>query len=175
MVLDLDLFREVNETLGHLAGDRLLVEVARRLSQAAGPDDLVARLGGDEFAALLVGLASPAAAEQRARELLATLDAPIDLDGMRVRVEASAGRRGRLRDSARRGAEDGGGRAAAPGRRRDVPGQAGRSPGGAATTPARDTADVAAADARRRPAPGHRRARVHGEASSRSSTWPAAR
>jgi diguanylate cyclase (GGDEF)-like protein len=91
VVIDLDLFREVNETLGHLAGDRLLAEVARRLSAVTGPEDLVARLGGDEFAALLVDLPAAALAEPRARELLATLDAPIDLGGMRVRVEASAG------------------------------------------------------------------------------------
>jgi diguanylate cyclase (GGDEF)-like protein len=91
VVLDVDLFREVNEALGHLAGDRVLAEVARRLSRAVGPDDLVARLGGDEFAALLAGLPSVEAAQQRASDLLATLDAPIDLDGMRVRVEASAG------------------------------------------------------------------------------------
>ena len=87
VVLDLDLFREVNEALGHLAGDRLLAEVARRLTRVAGPDDLVARLGGDEFAALLVGLASPAAAEQRARELLAALDA-----ADRARRHAGGGR-----------------------------------------------------------------------------------
>jgi diguanylate cyclase (GGDEF)-like protein len=91
VVLDLDLFREVNETLGYLAGDRLLVEVARRLSRAAGPDDLVARLEGDQFAVVLSGMTSEDAAEQRVRELLATLDAPIDLSGMRVRVEACAG------------------------------------------------------------------------------------
>jgi diguanylate cyclase (GGDEF)-like protein len=91
VVADLDLFREVNETLGHLAGDRLLAEVARRLARVVGPQDLVARLGGDEFAVLLVGLGSPAVAEQRARQLLATLDPPIDMGGMRVRIEASAG------------------------------------------------------------------------------------
>jgi diguanylate cyclase len=91
VVLDLDLFREINEALGHLAGDRVLAEVARRLERAIGAHDLVARLGGDEFAALLVGLDSAEAAQQRASDLLATLDAPIDLDGLRVRVEASAG------------------------------------------------------------------------------------
>jgi diguanylate cyclase (GGDEF)-like protein len=91
VVVDLDMFREVNETLGHLAGDRLLAEVARRLARVATADDIVARLGGDEFAALFLGLPSAAAAEQQARLLLATLDAPVDLNGMRVRVEASAG------------------------------------------------------------------------------------
>ncbi len=91
VVLDLDMFREVNETLGHLSGDRLLVEVARRLGRTASGDDVVARLGGDEFAVLYTRLASAAAAEAKARALLSTLDAPIDLNGMRIRVEASAG------------------------------------------------------------------------------------
>lgn len=91
VVLDLDLFREVNETLGYLAGDRLLVEVARRLQRAVGADNLVARLDGDEFAVVLTGISQAGPPEQRVRELLATLDAPVDLSGMRVRVEASAG------------------------------------------------------------------------------------
>jgi diguanylate cyclase len=91
VVVDLDLFREVNETLGHLAGDRLLGEVARRLSARVGSDDLVARLGGDAFAVLLARLPSAEAAEQRARDLLDTLDPPVDLGGLRVRVDASAG------------------------------------------------------------------------------------
>lgn len=91
IMLDLDMFREVNETLGHVAGDRLLVEVGRRLARTAGDDDVVARLGGDEFAVLYVGLPTVGVADQRARELLATLDAPIDLNDLRVRVEASAG------------------------------------------------------------------------------------
>ncbi len=91
VVIDLDLFREVNETLGYVAGDRLLVEVARRLSRVAGPNDLVARLDGDEFAVVFGGMSSAAEAEQRVHALLASLDAPVDLSGMRVRVEASAG------------------------------------------------------------------------------------
>ena len=90
-VVDLDLFREFNETLGHVVGDRLLVEVGRRLARAVSSTDRVARLGADEFAVLLTGLASPADAEPRVRELLAALEAPVDLGGVRVRVEASAG------------------------------------------------------------------------------------
>ncbi len=91
VVLDLDKFRDVNKALGHLAGDRLLAEVARRLRRAVGPDDVIARLDGDEFAVLIIDVPSIEFAEQRARDLLATLDAPIDLGERRARVEASAG------------------------------------------------------------------------------------
>jgi diguanylate cyclase (GGDEF)-like protein len=91
VVVDLDLFRDVNETLGHLAGDRLLADVARRLAARVGSDDLVARLGGDAFAVLLARVPSAAAAEQRARDLLEALDEPVVLGGLRVRVDASAG------------------------------------------------------------------------------------
>jgi diguanylate cyclase len=91
VVVDLDLFRDVNETLGHLAGDRLLADVARRLAGRVGSDDLVARLGGDAFAVLLARLPSAGAAEQRARDLLEALDEPVVLGGLRVRVDASAG------------------------------------------------------------------------------------
>jgi diguanylate cyclase (GGDEF)-like protein len=91
VVMDLDHVREVNEALGHVAGDRLLADVASRLTRAAGPNDLVARLGGHEFAVLLAGVGAATTAEQRARELLTTLDPAVDLGGMRVWVEASAG------------------------------------------------------------------------------------
>lgn len=91
LFIDLDQFREVNEVLGHLAGDRLLTEVARRLTLVAAPEDLVARLGGDEFAVLLIGPEDSSAALVRARAVLGALDAPVDLGEMRVRVEASAG------------------------------------------------------------------------------------
>ncbi|WP_329105854.1 bifunctional diguanylate cyclase/phosphodiesterase [Micromonospora sp. NBC_01699] len=91
LLIDLNHFKEVNDTLGHPSGDRVLIEVAERLSAAAGPEDLVARLGGDEFAVLIAGLPAPAVATHRAEKLLAVLHEPIELDGMRISVEASGG------------------------------------------------------------------------------------
>ncbi|WNM41990.1 bifunctional diguanylate cyclase/phosphodiesterase [Micromonospora halotolerans] len=91
VLIDLNHFKEVNDTLGHGAGDRVLIQVADRLRGAARSDDLVARLGGDEFAVLLRGLPAPAVAAHRAEALLAALHEPLDLDGMRISVEASGG------------------------------------------------------------------------------------
>jgi diguanylate cyclase (GGDEF)-like protein len=90
MLLDVDHFKEVNDTLGHDAGDRVLVEVAGRLREAAG-DALVARLGGDEFAVLFTGLRGHAAASERARRVLASLRQPMDLDGVLISLHTSAG------------------------------------------------------------------------------------
>ncbi|OKI58045.1 putative bifunctional diguanylate cyclase/phosphodiesterase [Micromonospora sp. CB01531] len=91
VLIDLNHFKEVNDTLGHGAGDRVLMQVADRLRGSARPGDLVARLGGDEFAVLLRGLPAPAVAAHRAEALLAALHEPLDLDGMRISVEASGG------------------------------------------------------------------------------------
>jgi diguanylate cyclase (GGDEF)-like protein len=91
VLIDLNHFKEINDTLGHAAGDRVLVQVADRLRGAAQSSDLVARLGGDEFAVLLRGLPAPAVAAHRAEGLLAALHEPLDLDGMRISVEASGG------------------------------------------------------------------------------------
>ncbi|WFE28622.1 diguanylate cyclase [Solwaraspora sp. WMMD791] len=90
LLIDLDHFKEVNDTLGHSAGDQVLIEVARRLCQGA-TDDLVARLGGDEFAVLLTGPTAPARAEHHARQILQVLRDPMDLDGIRISLRASAG------------------------------------------------------------------------------------
>ncbi|HEX6498519.1 MAG TPA: bifunctional diguanylate cyclase/phosphodiesterase [Micromonosporaceae bacterium] len=91
VLIDLNHFKEINDTLGHSAGDRVLIEIARRLADRAAPDDMVARLGGDEFAVLFTRLPAPALAVPRARNILASLDEPVVLDDMRIVVEASAG------------------------------------------------------------------------------------
>jgi diguanylate cyclase (GGDEF)-like protein len=91
VLIDLDHFKEINDTLGHPAGDQVLTAVGRRLATAAGPEDVVVRLGGDEFAVLFVGLPAPALAMHRARQMVATLDPPIEVDGIRIHVAGSGG------------------------------------------------------------------------------------
>ncbi|MBK5307515.1 MAG: bifunctional diguanylate cyclase/phosphodiesterase [Frankiaceae bacterium] len=91
LLLDLDHFKEINDTLGHAAGDFLLQRVADRLRSAAGPSRLVSRLGGDEFAILLTGLAAPEEAEPVAESLLRVLAEPVEFEGLRLSVEGSLG------------------------------------------------------------------------------------
>jgi diguanylate cyclase (GGDEF)-like protein len=98
--IDLDNFKIVNDSLGHGAGDALLVEVARRLRASAEPGHLVARLGGDEFTILLEDLACIEDLNALSGRIHASIGAPIDVQGRSVRVNASVGLA--LRDAARR-------------------------------------------------------------------------
>jgi diguanylate cyclase (GGDEF)-like protein/PAS domain S-box-containing protein len=89
--LDLDGFKPINDAFGHQAGDRLLVEIAHRLSRSVRGGDTVARLGGDEFALLLGGLASIAECEGALARILEAVAAPTDIDGQTFSVSASVG------------------------------------------------------------------------------------
>ncbi|MEV5429338.1 EAL domain-containing protein [Streptomyces sp. NPDC052701] len=91
MLIDLDRFRSVNDTLGHLAGDRLLLQIADRLRLALPRGAEAARLGGDEFAVLLPVADSTTSATRIARGLVTALSSPLDLDGLTLVLEASAG------------------------------------------------------------------------------------
>jgi diguanylate cyclase (GGDEF)-like protein len=91
LLLDLDRFRNVNDALGHALGDRLLVEVARRLAEVVPPHDLVVRLGGDEFAVLATRVDGAAAARRIAARLAEALSRPFALDGLPIDVSASIG------------------------------------------------------------------------------------
>ncbi|UYO43146.1 EAL domain-containing protein [Rhodopseudomonas palustris] len=91
MCVDLDLFKNVNDSFGHPMGDRLLQCVAERLRQQIGDGDLVARLGGDEFAIVLTSLATPNEASSFAARLIEILSAPYDMDGLEVVIGASIG------------------------------------------------------------------------------------
>lgn len=91
MLLDLDRFKLVNDTLGHRAGDLLLVEAARRLRACVRNEDTVARLGGDEFTVLLHEVKGFGDAARIADKILESLALPFELDGQQATVSASIG------------------------------------------------------------------------------------
>ena len=91
LCLDLDLFKAVNDTFGHAAGDALLCQVAERIRACVRPMDAVARLGGDEFAVLQVGIERIGDAGRLASRLLSVLAAPFLIEGQSVPVSASLG------------------------------------------------------------------------------------
>ena len=91
MVLDLDDFKQVNDTLGHEQGDLLLVELSARLSAAVGTAGSLARLGGDEFAILLPDNGDEDEVLRIGRRVLRALEQPVSLDGLEVEVSGSMG------------------------------------------------------------------------------------
>jgi diguanylate cyclase (GGDEF)-like protein len=91
LFVDLDQFKQVNDTLGHPAGDALLFAVAERLRNIIRESDLVARFGGDEFVVLQTPLRNPDAAAMLARRIVEELSNSYDIDGHRVVIGASVG------------------------------------------------------------------------------------
>jgi diguanylate cyclase (GGDEF)-like protein/PAS domain S-box-containing protein len=91
LYLDLDYFKDVNDTLGHPMGDKLLQAVAERLRNQVRESDIVARFGGDEFAVLQAGAAAPAEAGTLAAKICKELSGPYQIEGNNIRVSASIG------------------------------------------------------------------------------------
>jgi diguanylate cyclase (GGDEF)-like protein/PAS domain S-box-containing protein len=91
VLIDVDHFKQINDSRGHDVGDALLVELARRLRGLARPGDVIARLGGDEFALLAPGAGTPEAAEARVRDIYKALTGTLELMGQRVEISLSSG------------------------------------------------------------------------------------
>ncbi len=90
LVIDLDRFRQINDSLGHETGDRVLIDVAQRIKSCMRADDLLARTGGDQFALLIDG-ADTQLAERSARRVLDAVAAPCNLDGSQFTLTCSIG------------------------------------------------------------------------------------
>ncbi len=91
LVIDLDRFKEINDTLGHPAGDAVLVAVGRRLTELAGRDDLVARLGSDEFGIIQHGVSDRSVASALAQQVIEALHVPFHIHGQRVPIGGTVG------------------------------------------------------------------------------------
>jgi len=91
MMLDLDHFKQVNDTLGHHVGDALLCIVARRIRATVRRSDVVARMGGDEFVVLLLDLGNASEAETVGAKLVANVAVPAEIEGREMAVSASVG------------------------------------------------------------------------------------
>ncbi|MBR1064180.1 EAL domain-containing protein [Bradyrhizobium liaoningense] len=91
LCLDLDHFKDINDSLGHPIGDALLKEVGRRLKATVGASDTVARLGGDEFAVVQIGRSEEAAARALAGRLVEVISAPYEIDDHQIVIGVSIG------------------------------------------------------------------------------------
>jgi diguanylate cyclase (GGDEF)-like protein/PAS domain S-box-containing protein len=91
LFIDLDRFKNINDTLGHDAGDRLLQEMGKRLTQTVRTSDVVARLGGDEFVVLVQEVTEAKQVASVARKVLSALVHPVTIEGQECRVTASIG------------------------------------------------------------------------------------
>lgn len=91
LLLDLDRFKSINDTLGHPVGDRLLMQVAKRLTDCTRKTDTVARLGGDEFAVIVTNLQSHEDTAIVAQHIIESLTAPFEIEGHEINTSASVG------------------------------------------------------------------------------------
>jgi diguanylate cyclase (GGDEF)-like protein/PAS domain S-box-containing protein len=91
LFLDLDRFKVVNDSMGHAAGDQLLVEVSRRIANSIRPGDVAARLGGDEFCVLLAEIRDGSDTTRVAGRIMSALEAPVMLEGREVFISTSIG------------------------------------------------------------------------------------
>ncbi len=91
LYIDLDDFKPINDQHGHPVGDKVLIEVGRRIATVIGPDDIVGRLGGDEFAVIVAGTSDPLRGRAVADRIVQAIRAPLLIDGLRLSVQGSVG------------------------------------------------------------------------------------
>ncbi len=91
LYIDLDHFKDVNDSLGHSCGDRLLVAIAKRLRGCISGDDMVVRMSGDEFIVIALGLPAASAVDYIARRIQEALSTPIEIEGVRLSIVSSIG------------------------------------------------------------------------------------
>ena len=91
LMIDLDRFKAINDSLGHMVGDQLLAQVSRRLKELTGENALIGRLGGDEFAIVIRDASEPGLVEQTARRVISRLSQPYQIDHHTLYVGASVG------------------------------------------------------------------------------------
>jgi diguanylate cyclase (GGDEF)-like protein len=91
LMVDVDNFKHINDTLGHAVGDQVLITIGARLQESLRSTDTVARMGGDEFTVLLTGLNSPEEAQRLASQLVSKISESMVFQGIRVEVSVSVG------------------------------------------------------------------------------------